>query len=69
MSEEAGVVVVSLPGRSADPSDLVSFAKFRLADFEVPQHVVVRSDPLPRNPGGRTLKAAIRDQPDWGKQL
>jgi acyl-CoA synthetase (AMP-forming)/AMP-acid ligase II len=69
MGEKVGAVVVSRPGHSVDPLDLVSFAKSRLADFKVPQYVVIRADPLPRNPGGKVLKAAIRDQSDWGKQL
>ncbi len=69
MGEKVGAVVVARPGRSVDPSDLVTFARSRLADFKVPQYVVVRSDPLPRNPGGKVLKAAVRDQSEWGSQV
>ena len=69
MGEKVGAVVVPRPGRSVDPTDLVSFARTRLADFKVPQFVVVRPDPLPRNPGGKVLKALVRDQSEWGKQL
>jgi acyl-CoA synthetase (AMP-forming)/AMP-acid ligase II len=41
----------------------------RLADFKVPQYVAVTSEPLPRNPGGKVLKAKLREQTDWGKPL
>jgi acyl-CoA synthetase (AMP-forming)/AMP-acid ligase II len=69
MGEKVGAVVVPRPGRSIDPAELVSFARTRLADFKVPQYVVVRPDPLPRNPGGKVLKASVRDQADWGRPL
>jgi len=29
----------------------------------------VRSEPLPRNPGGKVLKAQLRDETDWGDPL
>ncbi len=39
----------------------------RLADFKVPQFIVVRSDPLPRNPGGKLLKRRLREDTEWGR--
>ncbi|WP_448627805.1 class I adenylate-forming enzyme family protein [Geodermatophilus sp. URMC 64] len=65
MGEKVGAVVVPLPGRQLDPSELLVFAKERLADFKVPQYVAVRSEPLPRNPGGKVLKPPLREQTDW----
>ncbi|MGY1751530.1 class I adenylate-forming enzyme family protein [Blastococcus sp. SYSU D01042] len=65
MGEKVGAVVVPLPGRTLDAADLVSFARERLADFKVPQYVVVRSEPLPRNPGGKVLKPSLREGTDW----
>jgi acyl-CoA synthetase (AMP-forming)/AMP-acid ligase II len=65
MGEKVGAVVVPLPGRELDPQELVVFAKERLADFKVPQYVAVRSEPLPRNPGGKVLKPPLREQTDW----
>ncbi len=41
----------------------------RLADFKVPQYVALRSKPLPRNPGGKVLKAQLREETDWGDPL
>jgi acyl-CoA synthetase (AMP-forming)/AMP-acid ligase II len=65
MGEKVGAVVVPLPGRDLDPQELLAFAKEHLADFKVPQYVSVRTDPLPRNPGGKVLKPPLRAQTDW----
>ena len=43
--------------------------KERIADFKVPQYVAIRTEPLPRNPGGKVLKAQLRDETDWGEPL
>jgi acyl-CoA synthetase (AMP-forming)/AMP-acid ligase II len=47
----------------------VSFARGQLADFKVPQYVAVRSDPLPRNAGGKVLKPVLRQETSWGAPL
>jgi long-chain acyl-CoA synthetase len=65
MGEKVGAVVVPLPGRTLEAPDLIAFARERLADFKVPQYVVVRSEPLPRNPGGKVLKPSLREGTDW----
>jgi long-chain acyl-CoA synthetase len=65
MGEKVGAVVVPLPGRELDPQELLAFAREHLADFKVPQYVCVRTDPLPRNPGGKVLKPPLREQTDW----
>jgi acyl-CoA synthetase (AMP-forming)/AMP-acid ligase II len=65
MGEKVGAVVVPLPGLELDPQELVVFARERLADFKVPQYVAVRTDPLPRNPGGKVLKPPLREQTHW----
>ena len=65
MGEKVGAVVVLLPGRELAPDDLLAFARDRLADFKVPQFLAVRTEPLPRNPGGKVLKPPLREQTDW----
>ena len=65
MGEKVGAVVVPRPGRTPDVAELTSFAREHLADFKVPQYVVVRSEPLPRNPGGKVLKPSLREETDW----
>jgi acyl-CoA synthetase (AMP-forming)/AMP-acid ligase II len=45
---------------------VLEFAAERIGDFKVPQFVVVRPEPLPRNPGGKILKPALRKDTVWG---
>jgi hypothetical protein len=35
----------------------------------VPQYVTVVGEPLPRNAGGKLLKAALRERTTWGDPL
>ena len=60
MGEKVAAVIVPLPGASVDPRVVLDFARERLADFKVPQFIAVRTDPLPRNPNGKVLKAPLR---------
>jgi len=69
MGEKVGAVVVPKPGREIDIAHVIRLARERLADFKVPQYMVVREEFLPRNPGGKILKKALRDNIDWGKPL
>jgi acyl-CoA synthetase (AMP-forming)/AMP-acid ligase II len=69
MGEKVGAIVVPRPGQTLTPEDVVDFAKGRLADFKIPQFISMRTDPLPRNPGGKVLKRDLRDATEWGKQL
>ncbi|MCU1616277.1 MAG: putative fatty-acid--CoA ligase [Frankiales bacterium] len=69
MGQKVGAVVVPRPGEEFDPGTLVAFARDVLADFKVPQYVHVQAEPLPRNPGGKVDKAALRSRSDWGPPL
>jgi len=60
MGEKVGAVIVPLPGAVVDPAAVVAYAREHLADFKVPQFVVIRAEPLPRNPNGKVLKAPLR---------
>jgi long-chain acyl-CoA synthetase len=69
MGEKVGAVIVPLPAAQLTPDDVVAFAREELADFKVPQYVALRSEPLPRNPGGKVLKPVLRKETDWGQPL
>ena len=69
MGEKVGAAVVLKPGKNAEAAEIISFAKEHLADFKVPQFLVLRSEALPRNPGGKILKKQLREKLEWGKQL
>jgi acyl-CoA synthetase (AMP-forming)/AMP-acid ligase II len=69
MGEKVGAVVVAKPGYIVEVAEVIEFAGSRLADFKVPQYMVIRSEPLPRNPGGKILKKALRQSVEWGRPL
>jgi acyl-CoA synthetase (AMP-forming)/AMP-acid ligase II len=69
MGEKVGAVIVPLAGARLDVDAVLGHCRSQLADFKVPQYLSVRADPLPRNPGGKVLKAQLRDETDWGKPL
>jgi len=69
MGEKVGAVIVPAPGKSLEAAEVTAFAREHLADFKVPQYVAVRSEPLPRNPGGKVLKATLRKETDWGQPV
>jgi acyl-CoA synthetase (AMP-forming)/AMP-acid ligase II len=65
MGEKVGAAIVLKPGVKAETGEILQFAKKNLADFKVPQYLVLRSEPLPRNPGGKLLKKQLRESVDW----
>jgi long-chain acyl-CoA synthetase len=67
MGEKVGAVIVVRPGQTLEPRDLLTFARERLADFKVPQYLVIRAEPLARNPGGKILKRQLRTAVEWVK--
>jgi acyl-CoA synthetase (AMP-forming)/AMP-acid ligase II len=69
MGEKVGAAIVPAAGMELDVAAVLAHVRERLADFKVPQYVAVRSEPLPRNPGGKVLKAQLRDETDWGSPL
>ncbi len=58
MGEKVGAVIVPAAGAPLDVEAVLAHCRAHLADFKVPQYIAVREDPLPRNPGGKLLKAA-----------
>ncbi len=69
MGEKVGAVIVPAAGLQLDVSAVIAHARERIADFKVPQYIAIRTEPLPRNPGGKVLKAQLRDETDWGDSL
>jgi acyl-CoA synthetase (AMP-forming)/AMP-acid ligase II len=69
MGEKVGAIVVLKPGAKAEPAEICEFLKGRIADFKIPQYLMIRAEPLPRNPGGKILKPRLRNEAAWGKPL
>jgi acyl-CoA synthetase (AMP-forming)/AMP-acid ligase II len=69
MGEKVGAVIVPAAGAEIDVEQILRHMRENVADFKVPQYIAVRTEPLPRNPGGKVLKAQLREETDWGKPL
>ena len=69
MGEKVAAVIVLRPDCQTQVRELIDFALERLADFKVPQFVVIRCEALPRNPGGKILKKHLRAEVDWGRAV
>jgi long-chain acyl-CoA synthetase len=68
MGEKVGAVIVPSTDEP-DTEAIIAHVRERIADFKVPQFVSYRSEPLPRNPGGKVLKKQLRDETEWGAPL
>jgi acyl-CoA synthetase (AMP-forming)/AMP-acid ligase II len=69
MGEKVGAVVVPLPGAQVDPHEIHAFVKERIADYNAPQFVCFRGEPLPRNPAGKVLKSLLRKETRWSDEI
>ena len=69
MGEKVGAIIVPAAGGEIDVGAVLEHCRAHLADFKVPQYIDVREGPLPRNPGGKLLKATLRDDTRWGEPL
>ncbi len=68
MGEKVGAVIVGA-GDELDMDAVIAHARGLIADFKVPQYVALRTEPLPRNPGGKVLKKQLREEIVWGEAL
>ena len=57
------------PARTPTSRRSIAHVRERIADFKVPQYVPLRTEPLPRNPGGKVLKSQLREETEWGEPL
>jgi long-chain acyl-CoA synthetase len=68
MGEKVGAVIV-VTGKGFEVEAVIAHVSQRIAGFKVPQYVVRREKPLPRNPAGKVLKHQLREQTEWGDPL
>ena len=53
---------------TVDVDKVLAHCRERLADFKVPQYISVGT-PLPRNAGGKLVKARLRESVEWGHRF
>src|SRR5271170_2564324 len=68
MGEKVGAVLFG-GAETVDVQQVLAHCREQLADFKIPQYIVVSGGPLPRNPGGKLLKAQLRKSVEWGVPL
>ncbi|WP_205014290.1 class I adenylate-forming enzyme family protein, partial [Nocardioides albidus] len=68
MGEKVGAVVFGGED-DVDVDAVIAHCKENLADFKIPQYVSIAKEPLPRNAGGKLLKAKLRESAEWGAPL
>lgn len=68
MGEKVGAVLFG-GQHDIDVTAVIDYCSGQLADYKIPQYVTVVADPLPRNAGGKLLKAQLRQQVRWGAAL
>ncbi|MBM7600282.1 fatty-acyl-CoA synthase [Virgibacillus halotolerans] len=59
--EAVTAIIVLKEGKSLTTDDVIDFCKAKLAKYKVPKHVEFIKD-MPKNPSGKVLKRALRDQ-------
>ena len=62
LGEEVGAVVVIRPAMTVSREELAEHVRQRLAGYNVPARFWLLTDPLPRNPAGKVLKRALRQE-------
>jgi long-chain acyl-CoA synthetase len=62
LGEEVKAVVQVEPGQTLTDDEVRRWVRAELADFKVPAHVELRSEPLPRNASGKLLKNVLRGE-------
>ena len=60
LGEVGRAFVVRRPGADLDEAAVIAFSRRHLANFKAPRSVLF-VDTLPRNPGGKVLKTALRE--------
>lgn len=61
LGEVGKAFVVAKPGAQLDQATVIAYAREHLANFKVPRSVEFL-DALPRNPGGKVVKPALREK-------
>ena len=62
LGEEVGVAILPKDGMALDPQDLWKFLEGKTAAHKIPVHVVVMTEPLPRNAAGKFLKRELQQR-------
>jgi len=61
LGEKIKAVVFPMPGHSITADEVLDYCRGKIADYKVPDFMVISDTPLPMNPGGKIMKDKLRE--------
>jgi acyl-CoA synthetase (AMP-forming)/AMP-acid ligase II len=61
LGEKIKAVVFPMPGHTLTAEEILDYCRGKIADYKVPDFLIVSDQPLPLNPGGKIMKEKLRD--------
>ncbi|MFT4279271.1 MAG: class I adenylate-forming enzyme family protein [Rhodopseudomonas sp.] len=61
LGERVNAIVVTNEGASLNEHDVAAYCAARMSDYKVPESIIIRSEPLPRNANGKIQKTVLRE--------
>ncbi|MBN2025241.1 MAG: acyl--CoA ligase [Actinobacteria bacterium] len=61
LGEKIKAVVFPMPGHEITADEVLEYCRGKIADYKVPDFMVISDTPLPMNPGGKIMKDRLRD--------
>ena len=70
LGEKIKAVVFPMPGHTVTADEVRESCMGKIADYKVPDFVVISETPLPMNPGGKIVKCPpVGSAPDMGQNM
>lgn len=61
LGERVNAIVVTSEGVHLNERDVAAYCAARMSDYKVPESIIIRSEPLPRNANGKIQKTVLRE--------
>jgi len=61
LGERVNAIVVTCEGATLSARDVADYCAARMSDYKVPESIVIRTTPLPRNANGKIQKTVLRE--------
>ncbi|MCP9628818.1 AMP-binding protein [Rhodopseudomonas palustris] len=61
LGERVNAIVVTSEGANLNERDVAAYCAARMSDYKVPESIIIRSEPLPRNANGKIQKIVLRE--------
>ncbi|ABD05767.1 AMP-dependent synthetase and ligase [Rhodopseudomonas palustris HaA2] len=61
LGERVNAIVVTSEGAQLSEGDVAAYCAARMSDYKVPESIILRTEPLPRNANGKIQKTMLRE--------